>query len=230
MDFVTALNRLLRTNQIISGDDDDITTFADTQHAADIELAQIAIQDELADLVSERFISYEKGNTTISLVTGTRTYSLAADFIRFWGTHPSFYDSAANTRIYEYIGGEDLLRDSDFQYKTTQGNPWTWYWDNTTTKSVAFYQLPDSSYSGRSFAYDYEKSVAVTAISDTLPFHNDEEAQAFVSMAARRFKIMDTSLKVDKIEDDPIYAAAKARLLGLMKPTDPAMGWGRRFG
>ena len=48
MDFVGAVNRLLRLNAIITGDDDNITTFSDTQHAAAISLAQIAIQDELA--------------------------------------------------------------------------------------------------------------------------------------------------------------------------------------
>ena len=126
--FLTGLNRLMRINGIIAGDDNDITTFSDTQHAADIELAQIAIQDELSYLVSDQLIPYEKTSDTITLLTGTRSYSLAADFVRFYGTNASFYDSTDNVMIYELNGGEDNLRDLDYQYKTTTGTPSFWYW------------------------------------------------------------------------------------------------------
>ena len=232
MDFLTGLNRLLRTVQVISGDDDDITTFDDTQHAADIELAQIAIQDELAALVADSFIDYEKATATISLVTSTRVYALDSGFIRFYGTNPSFYDSTDNNRIYEYIGGEDLLRDADYQYKTTEGAPWAFYWDSTTGKQVAFYSVPDSTYNGRSLSYDYEKSVAVTASSDTLPFHNDEAAQAFVSCAARRFKVMDESLVLppgSAIDDEPIYKSAKTRLVAFLGNRNTSSHYGRSY-
>ena len=229
MDFITGLNRLLRTVQIITGDDDDITTFDDTQHAADIELAQIAIQDELSDLIANKFIDYEKATATISLVTSTRTYALASDFVRFYGTNPSFYDSTDNVRHYEYIGGEDALRDTDYQYKTTEGGPWAWYWDSTTSKSVAFYSVPQSTYNGRSLSYDYEKSVAVTVAADTLPFHNDEAAQAFISCAARRFKMMDESLVVQRIEDDPAYTSAKGRLIAFLGNRNASGSYGRRY-
>jgi len=229
MNFLTGLNRLLRTVQIISGDDDDITTFSDTQHAADIELAQIAIQDELATLVAEKFLDYEKATDTISLVTGTRTYALASDFIRFYGTNPSFYDSTDNVRLYEYHGGEDLLRDADLKYDTTQGGPWAWYWDSTTSKQVAFYAVPQSSYNGRSLSYDYEKSVSVTASTDTLPFHNDEAAQAFVSCAARRFKVMDESLLVPALEQDAIYVSAKSRLVSFLGNRNQSGTYGRSY-
>ena len=229
MNFLTGLNRLLRTVQIISGDDDDITTFDDTQHAADIELAQIAIQDELASLVADKFIDYEKATATITLATSTRTYALESDFIRFYGTHPSFYDSTDNTRIYEYIGGEDVLRDQDYQYKTTEGNPWAWYWDSTTSKKVAFYLVPDSTYNSRSLSYDYEKSVNVTSATDTLPFHNDEAAQAFISCASRRFKLMDESILVEKLEDDAVYTNAKGRLLSFLSHRNPSQQYGRQY-
>lgn len=230
MNFLTGLNRLLRTVQIISGDDDDITTFDDTQHAADIELAQIAIQDELSDLVANKFIDYEKATATISLVTSTRTYALETDFVRFYGRKPSFYDATQNVRHYEYIGGEDCLRDTDYQYKTTEGAPWAWYWDSTTSKKVAFYSVPDSVYNGRSLSYDYEKSVAVTLATDTLPFHNDEAAQAFISCAARRFKLMDESLNVPTLEQDPVYISAKGRLTAFLNNKNTSECYGRSYG
>jgi len=117
--FIDGVNRVLRINTIIQGDDDDITTFSDTQHASDISLCQIAIQSELTSLIADRLISYEKDSATITLLTGTRTYALDSGFIRFYGKNPSFYDSTENVRIYEYQGGEDSLRDTDYQYQTT---------------------------------------------------------------------------------------------------------------
>ncbi len=50
MTFLEAVNRVLRMEGIILGDDDDLTSFSDTQHAATQSMARIAIQSQLADL------------------------------------------------------------------------------------------------------------------------------------------------------------------------------------
>ena len=226
--FLAGVNRLLRINNIIKGDDDDITTFADSQHAADINLAQIAIQDEISDLVSERLISFEKTSGTITLATGTRSYALETDFIRFFGV-ASFYDSVTNTRIYEYPGGEEKLRDYDYTYTTTSGGPNWWYWDNTTTKKVAFYSVPDSTYSGRSLSYDYEGSVMVENETDAIPVHNKEEAHALIAMAAQRFRFLITQQPTGLLHEDATYSNAKSRLYNLMRPTNPQNKYGRSY-
>jgi hypothetical protein len=230
MDFIGGVNRLFRINSIIKGDDDSITTFSDTQHAADIELAKIAIQDELLDLVADRLLDYEKASDTISLVTDTRAYALATDFIRFYGQRPSFYDSVANIRYYELKGGEDSLKDSDFLYKTNSGGIMGWYWESATTKQVAFYQIPNSTYNGRSLSYDYEKSVLVSNSTDTLPFVTDEEAYSFISCAARRFRFMLTDQALGELPQDPTYANAKARLANFLRPTNSSNHYGKAYG
>lgn len=224
--FVDGVNRLLRINNIITGDDDNISDFTDTQHAASISLAQIAIQDELSEIVSERLIPYEKASATISLVTSTRTYALETNFVRFYGAHPSFYDSTDNIRIYEYKGGEDALRDHDYQYKTTEGSPSFWYWHSTTTKQVAFYSVPNSTYNSRSLQYDYEKSVMVSLYSDTLPFINNEEYFAFTQAAARRFNFMRMDKPQGELALDTTYSNAKARLYAFLRETNPGKYYG----
>jgi hypothetical protein len=229
MDFITGLNRLLRINGVIRGDDDALTTFSDTQHSADIQMAQIAIQDELSEIVSERLIPYEKTTTTISLTTSTRTYALASDFIRFYGDRPSFYDSTDNVRIYEYSGGENSLRDQIYTYKTDEGAPTWWYWDDTTTKKVAFFNVPNSTYNLRSLSYDYEKDVSVLLTSDTLPFHNTIEANAFIQAAARRFYFMISNQPQGLLTEDATYQNAKARLYSLLKPTNPSKYYGHSY-
>lgn len=227
--FLDGVNRILRINTIIKGDDDNITTFSDSQHAADISLAQIAIQDEISEIISDRLISYEKTSGTITLLTGTRTYALPAAFVRFYGIYPSFYDSTNNVRIYEYIGGEERLKDSVYTYQTDQGSPVYWYWSDTTSKQIAFYNVPDSTYNNRSLSYDYETSVLVTNSSDTLPFHNNEEYYAFTSMAARRLSFMIQRLPTGDLSLDSTYKNAKSRLYNLMSPVNAGNRYGRKY-
>ena len=228
--FLAGVNRVMRINNIIRGDDDAITTFSDTQHSADIQKAQIAIQSEISSIISDRLIGYEKTSSTISLVTGTRTYVLASNFIRFYGSNPSFYDSTNNIRYYEYTGGEDTLRDYDYQYATTTGSPIWWYWVDTTSKTVGIYQLPSSSFNGLSLSYDYEKSVTVTNTTDTLPFITDEEYYAFADMAARRMKFLMTEQPLGELQKDATYKEAKSVLYSLMRPTNPTNFYGSRYG
>jgi hypothetical protein len=229
MDFIGGVNRLLRINGVIRGDDDILTTFSDTQHSADIQMAQIAIQDELSEIVSERLIPYEKTSDTVTLLTATRTYALASDFIRFFGDNPSFYDSTRNVRIYEYTGGENLLKDQIYTYATDSGAPTWWYWDDTTTKKVAFFNVPDSSFNNRSLSYDYEKDVSVTNTGDTLPFHNTIEANAFIQAAARRFFFMISNQPQGLLTQDATYQNAKTRLYGLLRPTNPSKYYGHGY-
>lgn len=226
--FIDGVNRLFRIQGVIRGDDDNITTFSDTQHSSDIQLAQIAITDELTSLVSERLIPYEKTSDTISLVTGTRTYALNSNFIRFYGT-PCFYDSTANVMIYEWDGGEDNLKQQIYTYKTDQGYPTWWYWDNTTSKQVAFFNVPDSSVNGRSLSYDYEKSVIVTNSSDTMPFHNTEEFNSFIAMASRRFYFMLSQQTLGLLTQDATYNDAKSTLYRLLRPTNPGKFYGHSY-
>lgn len=226
IEFIDAVNRILRINGVIRGDDDAITTFSDTQHSGDIQIAQIAIQDELVELISDKLIPYEHTTGTITLSTSTRSYALASDFIRFF--EPSFYDATDNVRYWEFKGGEQALMLCDYQYKTTEGSPMYWYWDNTNAKKVAFYNIPSASYNGRSLSYDYEKSVTVANSTDTLPFHNVEEYYAFCSMAARRMEAMMKGGQAD-LNMDPVYNSARARLLNLIRPTSPCNSYGKQY-
>ena len=230
MDFLTGVNRLLRRNNVIKGDDDNITAFSENQHAAKIELAQIAIQDELSDLVSDRLIPYEKTEGTITTVEDQRTYTLAADFIRFFGEKPYFYYSTDNQQIFEYPGGEDHLRLAIPNYKELTGNPIDWYVDNTTTKKIGLYQTPDSTHAGRAYTYEYERDISVSVENDTLPFHSEIEAQSFIATAARRYFFIELGQGDIDLDNDPVYKKAKSRLLSLMRFTNPKKRWGVSYG
>lgn len=225
--FLNAVNRVLRTNTLIRGDDDDVTTFSDTQHNANISVARIAIQDELTEITAERLIDLELAEGTLTTSNGARVYDLAADFVRFAGT-AFFYKSASNRQLFEYPGGRNGLRSSIFDYKTQSGEPNWWYWEPSTKKKVGFYQVPDGAYT---YTYDYERSVYVSVAADEIPLHNQEEADTFCQMAARRFKFMYERVEnlPQALQSDPIYINAKTRLYNLMNYKQPRRAYGRFY-
>lgn len=231
MTFLECINRILRTCAILRGDTDPITTFSDVQHNASLNLAIVATQNELTRLIADRLIPAERQTSgVVTLVASTRTYALASDFLRFYG-FPHFYDSSANRQIYEWPGGLEALQIEIYTYATDTGDPNWWYWEPTSTKKVGFFQVPQS---GGSLAYEYEGSVLVDAVADTMPFHNDEENYMFVDMASRRFKFMWEDVKNELdiqgvLEKDTTYRSSKAMLISLIKGKKPVRSYGNQY-
>jgi hypothetical protein len=222
MNFLAGVVRVMRANGIIRGDTDAPTTFSDLQHGATVQLAMIAIQDELTELSSDILLPYEKKTTgSITTVSGTRVYSLASDFVRFYGT-AMLYCSADNTQIAEYSGGQDRLRQDIFTYKTDAGDPSCWYFEEGTTKQIGFFQVPNSA---KTYTYDYEYDTSVTNTTDVLPFHTEAEAQTFCRIAARRFKWLYESNDISTLMADPERNAAKSTLASLVRGTNPVKNY-----
>lgn len=220
MIFLDAVTRIMRAETILRGDTDAPTTFSDLQHGATIALAQVAIQDELNDLTSDVTLPYEKTTTgSITTVNGTRSYSLASDFTRFFGV-PMLL--TGTTQLFEYRGGEEKLKVVFPGYKTDAGTPTWFYFDYTTTKKIAFYSVPTGA---TTYTYDYEKDVSVTNATDTLPFHNEMEAQAFCRLAARRFKYLYQGLEIAGLVQDPEHQKARAVLAAMIIGKSPAKSY-----
>jgi hypothetical protein len=211
MNYLGAVTRIMRAETIIRGDTDAPTSFSDLQHGATIQLAQIAVQDELNELTSDNLLPYEKTNTgSITTAAGTRSYSLASDFVRFYGT-PMLL--TGTTQLFELRGGEDKAKLVYPGYKTDPGTPYWWYQDFTTTKKIAFYPVPTSAVT---YTYDYERDVSLTSETDPLPFHNEQEAQAFCRLAARRFKFLYQEKDTANLMGDPEWQKARAALAAMI--------------
>ena len=144
MTFIECVNRILRMNAIIRGDTDPITTFSDLAHNASMNLAIIAVQNELTRIIAKKLIPKERKNSgSVTFSTNTRTYDLASDFIRFYA-NPHFYRASENRQIYEYVGGLPSLQTEVFNYETQYGQPNWWYLEplNSTNKKVGFFLVP----------------------------------------------------------------------------------------
>jgi len=243
MNFLDAVNRVLRIESIISGDDDDLTSFSQTQHDAAINLAKISVQDELTALIAEEVIPFERIEGTITLATGTRTYNLAANFVRFDGQRPFFLKQdgsgdSENQTIELYNGGENQIRRDFLDYQSQNGTPTYYYMatpSSVSVKTVGLFQVPIAADNGDVYRYYYEKDVSVSAAGDNLPF-NDLEANIFTRMAARHFKYLFSTKDVRAalfpggIDDDPVIRSARATLMNLLLPITPTYRYGRRYG
>ena len=234
MTFLESITRIFKQMAIIRGDTDVPSSFSDTQHSASLGVAQIAVQDELTNLIAQRLLPKERVTTgAITLVSGTRVYNLASGFTRFYGKR-RFYDSTNNKELFEYPGGLEQLQSDVLTYASDSGDPTYWYDEpsNQSTKQVGFFHVPNSS--GSVYAYDYQTSVLVSVAADTLPLHNDEENFAFTLMAGRRFKFMweDTKAEADIqliLDKDRSYTTARATLYALLRGQDASRAYGVRY-
>lgn len=230
MDFLGAVNRVLVNAFILKGDDDLITNFNSNQHEATIRVAKNAIQTELNGILSFFPIDYEKTSTpgSITTVVGQRSYALPADFIRFWESNPYLYLSTdASRRCYEWSGGEGQLRRDQVLYLTDQGEENWWYWDATTSKKVALFQVPNGI---RTWYFDYEKDVTITNSTDLLPFHNEAEAQSFADMASRRFTYMtEAGRDLAQLDQDGQYISSFGTLMNFMRHRNPSNHYGKSY-
>ena len=233
--FVSVVNDMLVTEGIVSGDDDEITSFTSTQHVVSIRLAQKAAQLELAHLVADQLIPYEKTDAVLTVTS--RTATLASDFVRFqdeipWLLETDSGGTSLGTMIVEYPGGEERLRKHDLNYRENGGKPTFWYWVGGTSKTLGFWTVPSSTYYYR---YYYEKDVSVTAEADTMPFVSDTEVRTFVEAAARRFKFLYASpslrdgLFPNGLDRDPVILQARNNLAQLLRHKQPRTRYGRKY-
>jgi len=232
--FLQVVNRVLRINTVIGADDDDLTTFDDTQHVATLQIAKIAIQSTLTELTSDRIIPFEEADGTITVATGARLYALPADFIRFKGEKPFLLkldgsSNSENITVNEYPGGEEKLRRQILDYREQPGEPRWFYQIMSSTKQIGLYQVPNSDVNGVVYRFPYEKSVYVTVAADIMPFTTQQESDAFTDMAARRFQFMFTSQPIEGLERDSVYATGKANLMSLLRRTNPTGAYGYTY-
>lgn len=222
--FLDAVNRILRANNIIRGDDDEVASFSDVQHNATLNMAVIAVQDEIADLISDRLLGHEYATGTINTSAGARVYSLEPDFVQFFGT-PHLFVAATNRFIPEYTGGLNALSTDLVNFESQTGQPQWWYFQPGTSKQIGLYPTPDTP---ETLSYRYEKSVYVSNSSDVMPFDLLEEVHSFCAAAGRRFKfLLEDAQNLDMVlANDASYQNARGRLIRLMKGREPYSAYG----
>jgi len=229
MTFLGAVNRLLRVALLMQWDDDDITSFSQTQHGGTITLARQAIQHVTNDLIADRFLFPEEARGTITTADSTQKYALMSDFVRFKDKNPWFHQTDSgipNSQFMsEYPGGEAALKKQVPKYETQTGTP-QWYYF-TDDQEIGIYPVPGSILVYR---YDYQKDVMPENESDSLPVQSEQMAYAYVDMAARLFTFLFTQQPLEGFEKDVLYNNAKSALMALNVKEPPNNRYGFRYG
>jgi hypothetical protein len=227
--FLAAVNRLLRITTVMQWDDDDITSFSNTQHSGTIALARTAIQHVTNDLISDRFLFPEDKRASISTSASTARYTLETDFVRMRDKNPWFYQTDSGVPnsqfLSEWPGGEGSLKKQVPMYETQTGTPQWFYW--VADIQIGIYPVPDSALEYR---YDYQKDVMPENESDSLPVQTAQMSYAYVDMAARVFTFLFTMQAIPQdLGDDIIYKTAKSALMALQAKNDPIGRYGHRY-
>ena len=245
MTYLEAVNIVLREGGIIAGDDDEITSFSETQHENHLNLAKRAIKRELNDLLSDKALPYEEGEAYITLVSNQRLYSVASDFIRFTDPCPFMLEVDAatstgvsqNRRIFPYkkqAKEEDIRRDL-MDYRDTNGEPQFFYVNKGTTHQVGFYPVPDTNQAGDIYRYWYQKNRSVSVETDVIPMINAQAAESFAEGCGIHFNYLRMTpqerqvLYPGGIQFDPDLQQSRSKTIELIKIIPAPRKYGRRY-
>lgn len=244
MNLINAVNRILQQTGILAGDDDELDDFSNTRFTNVAQKAKIAIQDELAELFSDKVFPYEQTQAFITLVESQRTYSLDSNFRRFIDRSPFLLEVDAatstgvsqNVRLWEWPGGEENLRAVVLDYRDTEGPPGWFYRVGGTSYQIGVYPVPDAASAGEIYRYDFERSRTVTNASDTIPLISVEGVNALIESSARRFQYMrlepaeQKALFPNGLSADPQVQQARSRVLEFARIKHAKEGYGRKYG
>ena len=237
MKFVEGVSRILRKQGILRGDDDAVTSFSDTQHSHPIQLAQIAIQEELNYLMSQPEINnhLQTGSGFVTPALPSYAYALNSNFIAFEEDKPVFYKCNASneptgTLVRQYPGGWEAIRKNFPKFATDSGDPTYWYWVNDQ-RGVGFWPNPAAG-STTKYQYYYRQNIQVEDEDDTFPFRLETHAYQFCDVVARRFDIL---FKVgpkeisDVPESDQILLGKRSNLINMILGQIKPQHRGRRY-
>lgn len=177
--LLNCVNEIFRHVGMIQGDAALLTSLTDQSRQRSIDIAVQVVNEGLDELYSATGLQMPAAQKqgTITLATGTRSYSLATDLVRIkpLDTVESprvwMIDKTNTQFLYEYPGGYNGLLILDPEQDDT-GLP-LFCAINPTDGTLQVDRAPTASEgNGSVYTYQYEKELALTILTDTVPFGN----------------------------------------------------------
>ena len=168
--LLNGINEILKRAQVVAGDAAALTTLTDSARQHWIDVAQQSINESIIDLFTagNQPLPNSQAESSISLVTSTRAYTLASDLVQLrWPIR----DKTNSQYLFEYPGGYNALLDSDIEQDDT-GLP-IYGCIRPTDGKLYLDRTPTSAENGRVYTYQYDKSLLMTTASATMPFNDD---------------------------------------------------------
>lgn len=167
--LLNATNEIFKRVGLIAGDAALLTTLTDSPRQRAIDQAVQVVNEGITELYSVADIALpnESAEGTVTLVTGTRAYSLNAALVMLrW----PLIDKTNNQYIREYPGGYAAMLIADPEQDDT-GLP-MFGAIRPTDGLLHLDRAPQAADNGKVYTYQYDKSLLLTLAADTVPFND----------------------------------------------------------
>lgn len=167
--LLDGVNEILKRVNVIAGDAAALTSLTDSSNQHAIDIAVQVVNEGIDELytATSKPMPKEQGESTITLVNGTRDYSLATDLVQLrW----PLIDRTNTQFIIQFPGGYNnmLLLDPE---QNDMGLP-VFAAINPKDATLHMSHAPTSVEAGRVYYYEYDKDVSLSAATDSFPFTN----------------------------------------------------------
>lgn len=165
--LLNGVNEILKRVSVIGGDAGALTSLTDAARQPAVDIAVQVINEGIDGLYSQSNIplSTEQKEGTITLVAGTRAYSLASDLVQLrW----PFIDKTNSQKLEEYPGGYNAILQADMEQDDT-GLP-QYGAIRPTDGKLHLDRAPTSAEAGRIYTYQYDRDTVLSAAADAMPF------------------------------------------------------------
>jgi hypothetical protein len=182
--LLQSVNEVGKRASWIAGDAGALASLTDTGRQLFIDQTVQVINEGISELYTTSEIAHpnEQAESTVALQTGTRAYSLATDLVQLrWPLR----DKTNNQFIVEMPGGYDAILNLDVQQDDT-GLPY-YAAIRPTDGKLHLDRAPTSVENGRTYTYQYDKSLLMSLLTDAVPF-NDNVFYAMVPVWVQLYK------------------------------------------
>jgi len=180
--LLNSVNEVFKKVGLISGDSFALTSLTDTSRQVAIDVAVQVINESIIDMYStaRRALPDTQAESTITLVAGTRAYTLASGFIElYW----PLIDKTNAQFITEYKPGYNELLKLDLE-QDDKGLP-HFGAISPVDKTLHLDRAPEAADAGNVYTYQYRKSSVLTLATDEVTFNDDIWTMMCVVFAER---------------------------------------------
>lgn len=189
MNLLQGVNRVLKRARIIQGESAELSALTSTQFQTEVD-SIIDSWNEVIRYVYEHdnidhALPHDTAEGTITLVTGTREYSLASGFEKM--SSNVLVDQTNGYQVFPYPGGfKQMFADQNIP-SNYEGRPNHWC-INPTNGDLRFDRTPTSDENGDVYTYLYETRLVYDEATDNFPF-SDTVAEELVPAVVQHWRM-----------------------------------------
>ena len=200
--LIDCINEIFKRVNAISGDAAALTSLVDSARQHPIDVAVQVVNEGIDELYSASHVSLPKSQaeSSFSLSTGVREYTLASDLITLY--YPMI-DKTNSQYLFEFRDGYNKLLLLDPQQSFT-GLP-EWGVISPITGALRVDRAPTSAENGHVYTYEYERDLVLVNATDTVPFTN----ACFRSMVPAWVQLYNRGMRNEF--DQTLYTASIGR-------------------